>query len=95
MAATCFEFSGRHQCRAVFFDGFPEFFDAVMVQGTECNDWWLPVWASRAQHAERIFPLGGGYRRCAWVDVSLVDDHQVGDFHNTLFNGLQIIARVG
>jgi hypothetical protein len=31
----------------------------------------------------------------ARVDVGLVDDHQVGQFHHALLDGLQVVARIG
>ena len=37
--------------------------------------------------------LGPGGGQC--VDVGLVDDHQIGNFHHAFFDGLQVVACIG
>ena len=39
----------------------------------------------------RVLRPGGGVH----IDVGLVDDHQVGNLHHALLDGLQVVARIG
>ena len=48
-----------------------------------------------AQEAQARRDLRLGARGSVLVDVGLVDDHQVGNLHHALLDGLQIVARIG
>jgi hypothetical protein len=49
----------------------------------------------RAQPAHGAGDLRPRARGSVLVEVGLVDDHQVGQFHHALLDGLQVVARVG
>jgi hypothetical protein len=51
--------------------------------------------AVQAEQAQRAGDLRPGARGGGFVEVGLVDDHQVGQFHHALLDGLQVVARVG
>jgi hypothetical protein len=49
----------------------------------------------RAQEAKRAGDLGARPRGRRFVEIGLVDDHEVGQLHHALLDGLKVVAGVG